>query len=333
MLARNTGSVHARRARPAEVDRGRDVIRTEARALLQLADLLDDSFADAVGLILSTEQRVIVSGMGKAGHVGRKIASTLASTGTPALFLHPGEAAHGDLGMMVAGDLLLILSNSGATPELRSVTDHAATLGNAIIAIGSQIDSPLMQAADVRLPLPAVAEACPVNIAPTTSTTLMLALGDALAVAAMSARGFTRDRFRLLHPGGAIGDRLTLVDDIMHDGAQLPLVPADMPMPDVLVIMTQRSYGIAGVVDADGRLLGAITDGDLRRHGTRLFAGAASSIMTPEPKVIAEGSTSEDALAIMQANRITALFVMAHDDPAVPVGLVHIHDFSRRGLL
>lgn len=315
------------------IQRGRDVVETEARALAQLAGLLNETFADAVRLILSAPQRVIVSGMGKAGHVARKIASTFASTGTPALFLHPGEAAHGDLGMIMRGDVLLLLSNSGATPELRSVTRHAKALGCAIIGIGSQAHSPVMEAADVRLVLPVVPEACPVNIAPTTSTALMLALGDALAVAAMSARGFTRDRFRLLHPGGAIGSRLAPVDQIMHGAQDLPLVPLDMPMRDVLVTMTGKSFGIAGVVDGDGRLVGAITDGDLRRGGDGLFASTASEVMTADPKVIAEGSSSCDALAVMRGNRITALFVMAHDDPDRPVGLVHIHDLTHRGLL
>ena len=315
------------------VARGREVVHTEARALEQLANLLDESFADAVRLILSVRGRVIVSGMGKAGHVARKIASTFSSTGAPALYVHPGEAAHGDLGMIVAGDLLLLLSNSGTTPELRTVTRHAKTLGCPIVGIGSQAHSPAMQAADVRLVLPVVPEACPVNIAPTTSTTLMLALGDALAVAVMSARGFTRDRFRLLHPGGAIGGRLARVDQIMHGAQDLPLVPPGMPMRDVLVTMTGKSFGIAGVVDGDGRLVGAITDGDLRRSGDGLFASTASEVMTANPKVIAEGSSSDEALAVMRGNRITALFVMAHDDPDRPVGLVHIHDLTHRGLL
>lgn len=315
------------------IERGRDVVHTEARALDDLAGLLDESFADAVRLILSVRGRVIVSGMGKAGHIARKIASTFSSTGAPALYVHPGEAAHGDLGMIVAGDVLLLLSNSGATPELRTVTRHARTLGCPIVAIGSQVHSPAMQAADVRLVLPVVREACPVNIAPTTSTTLMLALGDALAVATMSAKGFTQDRFRLLHPGGVIGSRLACVDQIMHGPEDLPLVPLDMPMRDVLVTMTGKSYGIAGVVDGEGRLVGAITDGDLRRSGDRLFASTASEVMTSDPKVVAEGSASDEALAVMRGNRITALFVMAHDDPNRPVGLVHIHDLTHRGLL
>lgn len=307
---------------------GREVIETEAKALLQLAGCLDASFASAVDLLVSTKQRVIVSGMGKSGHVGRKIAATMASTGTPALFVHPAEAAHGDLGMITPGDTLLILSNSGATPELRPIIRHAKLFGCPIIAVASQHASPLMQSANVRLLLPAVREACPVNIAPTTSTTLMLALGDALAVAAMRVRGLTRERMQLLHPGGAIGDRLQPVDRIMHVGDSLPLVGPDAPMAEVIIEMTRKSYGIAGVVNG-GELVGVITDGDLRRHSHQLFNSAACDVMSADPKMVPEGAMCEDVLALLQEHRITALFVCAHDAPRRPVGLVHIHDFAR----
>ncbi len=307
---------------------GRDVIETEARALVELAGCLDQSFADAVELLVSTRQRVIVSGMGKSGHVGRKIAATLASTGTPALFVHPAEAAHGDLGMITPGDTLLILSNSGATPELRAILRHGQLFGCPIIAIASQHASPLMQAANVRLLLPTVREACPVNIAPTTSTTLMLALGDALAVAAMRIRGLTRERLQLLHPGGAIGDRLQPVDRLMHVGDSLPLVDYDAPMAEVIIEMTRKSFGIAGVMEG-GELAGVITDGDLRRHSQQLFGCRAADVMTPDPKLVPEGAMCEDVFALLQEHRITALFVCAHDAPRRPVGVVHIHDFAR----
>jgi arabinose-5-phosphate isomerase len=307
---------------------GREVIQTAAEAMLQLAKHLDESFADAVELLVSTKQRVIVSGMGKSGHVGRKVAATLASTGTPALFVHPAEAAHGDLGMITRGDTLIILSNSGSTPELRSVLQHAKLFGCPIIAVASQHASPLMQAADARLLLPAVREACPVNIAPTTSTTLMLSLGDALAVAAMRVRGLTRERLQLLHPGGAIGDRLQPIDRLMHVGGSLPLVARDTCMADVVIEMTRKSYGIAGVMEA-GELVGVITDGDLRRHSQHLFSSRACDVMTPNPKLVPEGAMCEDVLAMLQEHRITALFVCAHDAPRRPVGLVHIHDFAR----
>ena len=307
---------------------GREVIEVEGKALFDLAHGLDDTFAKAVELLVETKQRVIVSGMGKSGHVARKIAATLASTGTPALFVHPGEAAHGDLGMITHGDLLLILSNSGSTPELKSVVEHAKRVGSAIIAMGSQASSPLMKTANVRLLLPPVREACPVNIAPTTSTTLMLALGDALAVATMRVRGLTRERLQLLHPGGAIGDRLQPVDMIMHLGDKLPLVAHDAPMLEVVLEMTRKSFGIAGVV-AGGELIGVITDGDLRRHSDRLFDLTACDVLTPEPKVVPEGTMCDDALTMLEEFRITALFVTAHDAPLRPVGLVHIHDFAR----
>ena len=307
---------------------GREVIQTEGSALVDLAAFLDDTFVDAIDLLVETKQRVIVSGMGKSGHVARKIAATFASTGTPSLFVHPAEAAHGDLGMITRGDLLLILSNSGTTPELRAVVQHAKMVDAPIIAMTSQAASPLMKSANVRLLLPPVREACPVNIAPTTSTTVMLALGDALAVATMRVRGLTRERLQLLHPGGAIGDRLQPVDLIMHTGDKLPLVAHDAPMLEVVLAMTRKSFGIAGVVE-DGNLIGVITDGDLRRHSERLFNLVARDVLTPDPKTVPEGTMCEDALAMLQEHRITALFVTAHEAPQRPVGLLHIHDFTR----
>ena len=307
---------------------GQEVIQVEGRALLDLADCLDASFAEAVDLLVDTKQRVIVSGMGKSGHVARKIAATLASTGTPALFVHPAEAAHGDLGMITQGDVLLILSNSGATPELKAVVHHAKRVGSPIIAMASQAASPLMKSADVRLLLPTAREACPVNIAPTTSTTMMLALGDALAVATMRVRGLTRERLQMLHPGGSIGDRLQPVEAMMHGGDRLPLVEHDAPMLEVVLEMTRKSFGIAGVM-RDGELIGVITDGDLRRHSEQLFNLKARDVLTPAPKVVPEGTLCGDALAMLQEHRITALFVTAHDAPTNPVGLIHIHDFAR----
>lgn len=309
--------------------RGREAILTEADALHRLADSLGDSFIEAVDAVLAVRQRVIVSGMGKSGHVARKIAATFASTGTPALFVHPAEAAHGDLGMIVRGDLLLMLSNSGSTPELRALIERARQLQCAVVGVASIPDSLLMQASDIRLTLPPAAEACAVAAAPTTSTTMMMALGDALAVAVMSARGFTREGFRLLHPGGALGSRFASVDDIMHTGDRMPVVPPDCPMADLLVTMTEKSLGLAGVVDDGGRLIGVVTDGDLRRHSTRLFGLCAGDIMSRSPKTVPAGSLVEDALAAMQANRVTALFVMAPDNPRRPVGVVHVHDITR----
>lgn len=314
------------------VDRGRTVIETEANALTALAYSLDEGFAEAVRLIHDSALRLVVTGMGKSGHVGRKITATFSATGTPAIFVHPAEAAHGDLGMLTSGDVVLVLSNSGHTAELRSIMAYSKSLGCKIIGVASRPDSPVMRGSDVRIPLPEMSEACPVNIAPTTSTTLMMALGDALAIAVMNLRGVSRERLQLLHPGGTIGLRLTPVNEIMHSGDGLPLVPENAPMRDVLVEMTEKSLGIAGVVDGDGRLVGAITDGDLRRHIDNLLDSVASDVMTPNPKTIMEGSCAGDAIALLSTSKITALFVVCQEQPDLPVGVVHIHDLSRLGV-
>ncbi|MBT2188573.1 KpsF/GutQ family sugar-phosphate isomerase [Sphingobium nicotianae] len=311
---------------------GRSVLAIEASALTQLGDQLDESFPQAIELLLATSGRVIVSGMGKSGHVARKMAATFSSTGLPAFFVHPGEAAHGDLGMITPGDVLVALSNSGATSELQPIMRHARLLDCPVIGITSQRGSPMGQIATVCLTLPRVREACPANISPTTTTTLMLALGDALAVTVMHAHGISRTQLELLHPGGSIGSRLLPVDKMMHEGAELPLVSADAPMQDVLVIMTEKSFGIAGVIDAAGRLIGTITDGDLRRKIDGLLARSAGDVMTASPKTIPGGTYAEDAFAIMTINRITALFVMDADAPERPIGLLHIHDLNRLGM-
>lgn len=307
---------------------GREVIETEANALLELSRTLGSAFSRAVELLVASKQRVIVSGMGKSGHIGRKVAATFASTGTPAFFVHPAEAAHGDLGMITQGDVLLLFSNSGSTPELRALVDHGRRLGCSIIAVASRTASPLMQAATVPLLLPAAREACPVNIAPTTSTTMMLALGDALAIATMRSKGFTRETIKALHPGGAIGNQLLTVDEVMHVGAKMPLVAAEAPMSEVVIGMSAKGFGIAGVL-AGEHLVGVVTDGDLRRHIEDLFSHRAEEVMTAAPKTVAEGTLCSDALALMESHRITALFVTACDDPTRPLGLVHIHDLAR----
>ncbi|WP_239016858.1 KpsF/GutQ family sugar-phosphate isomerase [Sphingomonas ginkgonis] len=307
---------------------GRRVVEREGQALLELASSLDESFAAATEVLLNTHQRVIVTGMGKSGHIGRKIAATLAATGTPSFFLHPAEAAHGDLGMIVRGDVLLVLSNSGATAELDAVLRHGQTLGCAVIGVTAQPQSPLSQRSDVLLLLPALPEACPKNMAPTTSTALMLALGDALAVAVMESRGWTRDHLRILHPGGSLGSRMAYVDEIMHTDDALPLVAAGAPMKEVVIEMTLRRFGIAGVMGHDSNLVGVITDGDLRRHCDDLFHSSAQDVMTARPITVPEGTRCEDALALMQSSRITCLFVMSANRPSKPVGLVHIHDLT-----
>lgn len=314
------------------LEHGRKVLAVEAQAIDLLHAALEEDFARAVELILVTQGRVVVSGMGKSGHIARKMAATFASTGTPAIFVHPGEAAHGDLGMLLAGDLLVVLSNSGATPELQPIISYAKSLGCPIVTISSQRHSPMAQTANAAIILPKVREACPSNISPTTSTTLMLALGDALAVAAMTMRGTTREQLERLHPGGNIGLRLLPVNEIMHAGTRLPLVSLKTAMRDVLVTMTEKSLGIAGVVDGRGSLVGTITDGDLRRNIDHLLSSAAADVMTRNPKTVPDGTYAEDAMAILTVNKITALFVMDHDRPDLPIGLVHIHDFNRLGV-
>lgn len=317
--------------------RGRRVIQAEADALDRLALTLDIRFADAVRLLLATPSRVVVSGMGKSGHVGRKLAATLAATGTPAFFVHPAEAAHGDLGMITAQDTLLVLSNSGNTADLQPILAHAARLGCVVIGICGQPDSILARAAGVSLILPPAREACPASMAPTTSSTLMLALGDALAIATMAARGVSGAQLRQLHPGGSIGLSLVTVGEIMHRGDALPLVPRTMPMREVLLEMTEKSLGIAGVVDRTGRLLGAISDGDLRRHVHGLLTARAEDVMTPSPRTVRASARAGDALALMSQAKVSALFVVedhGSDQPgnAVPVGVLHLHDLGRLGL-
>jgi len=311
------------------IAQGRQVIAVEAAALDRLADALDARFAEAVQLIADGNRRVVVTGMGKSGHVARKIVATLSATGTPAIFLHPAEAAHGDLGMLTPGDVLLVLSNSGATPEVRPIMRYARSLGCRIIGMSGRPQSPVLRAADVALLLPDAREACPVNIAPTTSTTMMLALGDALAVTVMGLRGMSRERIHVLHPGGAIGASLTPVEHLMLTGDRLPLVAPATPMREVLVVMTAKSLGLAGVVDDHGHLIGVITDGDLRRHIDTLMESCAQQVMTPHPRTIAVGSLAGDARALLGEARITALFVVARDDPRRPVGVLHIHDLAR----
>ena len=259
---------------------GRQVIATEAAALQALGAALDQGFSDAVTLLLTLRGRIITTGIGKSGYVARKVAATFASTGSPALFVHPAEAAHGDLGMLMPQDAVIAFSNSGSTAELQPVLNHAAKLGIKVVGVAGRADSPVMRAATVQLLLPRVDEACPANLAPTTSTAMMMALGDALAMTVARAQGMSRAGFEALHPGGTIGKRLMRVAAIMHRDGALPLVEALTPMRDVIVTMTTCAFGIAGVVDGDGRLIGVITDGDLRRHLHELMDATAASVMT-----------------------------------------------------
>ncbi len=307
---------------------GREVIALEAEALTRLGQMINGAFAAAVTSILDCRQRVVVSGMGKSGHIARKVAATLAATGTPAHFVHAAEAAHGDAGMVMPGDLLLIFSNSGDTIELQPLYAHAQRLGVAIIGVSRNPDSLLLRKADISLQLPPMPEACTASMAPTTSSTMMLALGDALAVAAMRARGLSGDDIRALHPGGEIGRKSRLVVDVMHGLNRLPLVPADAAKAKVVQVMTEKRLGMTGVVDPAGDLVGVITDGDLRRHMDEMAESPAKAVMTPAPKVIEQTASLDDALEMMRAHRITVLFVVSEAGSRRPIGAVQIYDIA-----
>ena len=308
---------------------GRRVIRREARALEALAEALGDSFGAAVGLLMQAKGRVIVSGMGKSGHIARKIAATFASTGTPAHFVHPAEASHGDLGMVAEGDVLLILSNSGETPELADILAHAKRFGIPLIGVAGRAGSTLMRQADVGILLPQVPEACETGIVPTTSTTMTLALGDALAIALMEHRAFTPEHFRMFHPGGTLGARLLRVRDLMHDDP--PLVAEDTPMGEALVQISRRGFGVVGVTAHDGALVGIITDGDLRRHLDGLMTHTAGEVMTRSPRTIGPEALAGEALALMNDRKITCLLVTG-EDRSRPIGILHVHDCLRAGV-
>jgi arabinose-5-phosphate isomerase len=329
----------AQSATDADLQVARRVLALEGDALGALSKSLDGGFTRAVDIMLAAQGRVIVSGMGKSGHVGNKIAATLASTGTPAQFVHPGEASHGDLGFFTAKDAALLMSNSGKTHELADIIAFTKRAGIPLIGMTSGPDSPLAQHADVALILPPVPEACPMGMAPTTSTTMMLGLGDALAVALMERRGFTEDQYRVLHPGGSLGKRLVRVLDIMHSGSEMPLVQPNAAMSEVLVEMTSKRFGCAGIVDAQGGLMGIITDGDLRRHmHGDLLKRTAHEVMTAKPQMVRANALGGEALRLMteSAVRKTCLFVVADEDVGKaapkPVGIIHIHDCLRAGI-
>ena len=310
---------------------GRRVIEAEADALTALAGSLDDSFAAAVGLLLQAKGRVIVSGMGKSGHIARKIAATFASTGTPAHFVHPAEASHGDLGMLTPGDVVIVLSNSGETPELADMVAYTRRFAIPLIGVASRAESTLLQQSDIALVLPQRGEACGTGVVPTISTTMTLALGDALAIALMEHRQFTPENFRDVHPGGKLGARLAKVADLMHRGTELPLVAADTPMGEVLLTISQKGFGVAGIVGTDGTLAGVITDGDLRRHMQGLLDHTAEEVMTRNPTVVQTGALAEKAVAIMNDRKITCLFAV--DTAGAVAGILHIHDCLRAGVV
>jgi arabinose-5-phosphate isomerase len=320
-------------AQPDDLSVARDVLATEAAGITALAAALDHHFAAAVDLLSNATGRIVVSGMGKSGHVARKIAATLASTGTPALFVHPAEASHGDLGMIIPGDAVLALSNSGETAELADLVSHASRFGLPLLVITAAAGSALALAANVALILPDAPEAGPIGLAPTTSTTMQMALGDALAIALLARRGFTALDFRDFHPGGKLGARLKHVRDLMHTGVEVPLVPPATKMDQALILMTAKPFGCLGIIDPQNRLLGVFTDGDLRRAiGPDLLDRTIDTVMTRAPKTIAPEALAGDALREMNsASRpFTAIFVV--DEAGVVNGSLPIHDLLRAGI-
>ncbi len=311
------------------------VLEIEAKAVRSLVSMLNKDFTRAVDMILSTTGKVVVSGMGKSGIICQKIASTLASTGTPSFFLHPAEGVHGDLGMVMKNDILLAISNSGETSELIKILPVVKRLGVGMIAMTGKKDSTLARMSDVSLYVGVKEEACSLGLSPTASTTACLAMGDALAVALLERRGFRAEDFALLHPAGSLGRRLMKVEDLMHTGRDIPRVSMDTPMKDVIVEITAKRLGVAGVFKGKDKLLGVITDGDLRRalsRGDGILNKRTADVMTRRPKVIPKGSLAEAALKMMEEHSITALFV--HDDEAdAVVGIVHMHDLLKAGVV
>ena len=310
------------------------VLALEAEGIAALKTAMDAdlgrAFCRAVDTIRDTTGRLVVTGMGKSGHIGRKIAATMASVGTPAYFVHPGEASHGDMGIIRHDDVVLALSNSGETAELGDIVGYCSRFGIDLIGVTGDPKSALAEASTVVLTMPKCAEACPLGLAPTTSTAMALALGDALAVALLERRGFSADDFQVLHPGGRLGRRLIRVADIMHTGEAMPLVRPNDRMAEVLIVMTARRLGCAGVVDAAGELVGIVTDGDLRRHmDAGLVSREASTVMTPDPVTIRPEALAAEALGLMNAREISGLFAVRG---GAPVGFVHLHDCLREGV-
>ena len=316
------------------IEAARRTLDLEIQGLSSLAAALDDGlssgFIKAVRIVRASTGRVIVTGMGKSGYVGQKTAATFASTGTPAYFVHPSEASHGDLGMITRDDVVLAFSWSGETLELGNIITYSRRFAVPLIGVTSRADSALGKAAEVTLTLPQAKEACPHGLAPTTSTVMQLALGDCLAIALLESKGFTARDFKTFHPGGQLGANLRLVGDVMHKGERLPLVGADAAMSEALVTMTEKSFGCLWITGPDGRLVGVITDGDLRRNmGADLLSARTGDIMTRNPKTIAPDVLASAALEVINSSSITALFVVEN---GTPVGIVHVHDLLRAGV-
>lgn len=318
------------------IEEARRVIRVEADALSAMAERIDGAFERAIDLILKSTGRVIVSGMGKSGLVGQKIASTMASTGTPAFFLHPAEGIHGDLGMIMTGDVVIAISNSGETEEILRILPSIKRLGASLVAMSGNPASNLARSSDVFLDVSVAEEACPLGLAPTASTTATLAMGDALAVALLVKRGFKAEDFAIFHPGGSLGKKLILrVEDLMHSGDAVPLVQEDTLMKEALFVITAKGLGVTGVCDSSGGLQGVITDGDLRRSlekGFDILNQRASAIMKHGPLRIKRSELAAAALQVMEQRAITSLFVFEDDHCTVPCGIIHLHDILKAGI-
>ena len=314
---------------------GLRTVEMEAAAVSQLAPFIDSDFETACTTILACEGRVVVTGMGKSGHIGNKIAATLASTGTPAFFVHPGEASHGDLGMITKNDVVIAISNAGTTAEVITILPLIKRLGIPLISMTGDPESVLSQSACANLNVSVTTEACPLNLAPTTSTTVTLVMGDALAIALLESRGFSAEDFAFSHPGGALGRKLLLrVSDIMHSDGEVPRVRAEQPLQDALLEMTEKGFGMTTVVDADDTLLGVFTDGDLRRvidQKLDISSASMQMVMSANPKTISRDILAAEALTLMEASSITALIV--EDDQHHPVGVLHMHDILRAGVV
>lgn len=316
-----------------DIERARRVLKIEAEAILSLMDRIGDSFSQAVDMILICKGKIVITGIGKSGLICQKIASTFASTGTPAYFLHPAEGVHGDLGIMEKKDILIAVSNSGETEEILALLPAIKRMGVRLIALTGNPSSTLARAADLVLDASVKEEACPMGLAPTASTTASLALGDALAVALLEKRGFKEEDFALLHPGGFLGKKLlTRVEDIMHSGDEIPLVMDSAPMKDVLLEMTSKRLGVTGVITGRKELVGVITDGDLRRALEKhddLLSKSASHIMTRNPKKIEKTALADTALHLMEEYSITSLFVHDGRSDSIPIGIIHFHDILK----
>lgn len=318
------------------LEEARRVLKIEAEAVAALVERVDESFRRAVELILSSRGRVVVTGMGKSGLIGQKIASTLASTGTPAFFLHPAEGVHGDLGMIMRGDVVIAISNSGETEEVLRILPVIRRIGNPLVTMTGNCASTLARAGDIHLDVSVREEACPLGLAPTASTTATLAMGDALAVALLVERRFRPEDFALFHPGGSLGKKLLLtVADLMHTGDGVPLVSLGTPMKEALFVITSKGLGVTGVLDENGELAGVITDGDLRRalgRGVDILSSEAGALMTRNPKRIEADELAARALQRMEQHGITSLFVFESAGSRTPVGIIHLHDLLKAGL-